>query len=325
MVRRPQVIVKGLLMKVVNHRDLFSIVILFPSFLLLLNSCQSYQEQEDQLSDTPSRGTIHVSADESFKPIIDEQVKVYESNHPGTKILVTYKPEAECLKDLLVDSIRMIIATRQISESENNFIVDSFKTSPLAVVTARDAVAVIVNPLSTDSLFTMNEIREILTGKFAKKLTPVFDGVQATSTVRFIVDSVLKSSALTPDAMAARSSEGVIDYVAENPQTIGFIGVSWIGNKEDTTQMSFLKKVKLAHLESMDLPGKYIIPVQANIFTRRYPMVRDLVYILKERHRGLGTGFADFMSGQPGQLIFKRAYLMPVQKDFRVRPVILRE
>ena len=81
----------------------------------------------------------------------------------------------------------------------------------------------------------------------------------------------------------------------------------------------------MAHLESMDLPGKYIIPVQANIFTRRYPMVRDLVYILKERHRGLGTGFADFMSGQQGQLIFKRAYLMPAQKDFRVRPVRLRE
>src|SRR5688572_27127818 len=195
-------------MKDVKYRNPFGLVIIFSSLLFFLSSCQSYQEEEDKLSDTPGRGTINVSADESFKPIIDEQVKVYESNHPGTKILVAYKPEAECLKDLLVDSIRMIIATRQISESENNFIVDSFKTSPLSVVSARDAVAVIVNPLSPDSLFTIKEIREILTGKFAKKLTPVFDGVKATSTVRFIVDSILKNESLTPDAMAARSSEG---------------------------------------------------------------------------------------------------------------------
>ena len=57
---------------------------------------------------------------------------------------------------------------------------------------ARDAVAVIVNPSAPDSLFTMKDIREILTGKFKKNLIPVFDGVKATSTVRFIIDSVLQ-------------------------------------------------------------------------------------------------------------------------------------
>ena len=82
---------------------------------------------------------------------------------------------------------------------------------------ARDAIAVIVNPLSTDSLFTMQELKAILTGKFSKKLIPVFDGVKATSTVRFIVDSVLKSDSLSPNAVAARTSEGVIDYVAKTP------------------------------------------------------------------------------------------------------------
>ena len=81
----------------------------------------------------------------------------------------------------------------------------------------------------------------------------------------------------------------------------------------------------MAHLESTDLKEKYILPVQANIYLRRYPMVRDLVYILKENYRGLGKGFADFMSGEIGQLIFKRAYLMPAQKDFRVRPIRVRE
>ena len=30
---------------------------------------------------------------------------------------------------------------------------------------------------------------------------------------------------------------------------IGFVGVSWIGNKEDTAQLSFLKKVKIAAIE----------------------------------------------------------------------------
>jgi phosphate transport system substrate-binding protein len=303
----------------------------FSGFLIVVFSClfvfgcKSYKAQEDEMTDTRTRGRINVSADESFKPIIDAQVQVFESNFPGTKINVTYKPEAECLKDLLNDSVRMVIATRAYTENEKRLLTDSLKIGPEKMVVARDAIAVIVNPQSPDSLFTMNEIKAVLKGKFSKKLIPVFDGVQATSTVRFIVDSVLRSDSLSPQTMAARTSEGVIDYVANHPEAIGFIGVSWVGNQDDAQQVSFLKKVKIARLESRELNDRYILPVQANIYYNRYPMVRDLVYMLRERHKGLGHGFADFMSGEIGQLIFKRAYLMPAQRKFLIRPMRLKE
>jgi phosphate transport system substrate-binding protein len=295
------------------------------ALLLLSGGCQSYDEQNKALPDEYNRGTIHVSADESFKPVIDSQVQVYESNHPGTRIIVHYKPEAECLKDFAVDSIRMILVTRTLAESEENFMIDSLKVAPRQLVVAKDAIAVIVSPLAQDSLFSMQEIRQILTGKFGKNLIPVFDGVKATSTVRFIVDSVLHNDSLSPNTVAARTSEGVIDYVAKNSNAVGFIGVSWVGNKGDSVQMNFLRKVKMAQLESTDRPGGYLLPYQANIYMKRYPMVRDLVYILKEKHRGLGTGFADFLSGRVGQLIFKSAFLVPVQMNFTIREARLRE
>jgi phosphate transport system substrate-binding protein len=165
-------------------------------FSILLNGCKSYKAQDDELLDTPDRGKIYISADESFKPIIDAQVQVYESNHPGTEIIVQYKAEAEALKDFATDSIRMVIATRKQSEEEEEFMLDSMDVSPQWMIVARDAIAVIVHPQAPDSLFTMDEIRQILTGKFSKNLIPVFDGVQATSTVRFIVDSVLRTDSL---------------------------------------------------------------------------------------------------------------------------------
>jgi len=293
--------------------------------LLLLISCKSYKEQQDELPDNSYKGSIYVSADESFKPVMDELVQVYESQHTGTKINVQYKPEAECLNDMLTDSIRMIITTRTYNEEEKNLMIDSMKVSPRSMVVARDGIAVIVHPSAPDSLFRMTDIREILTGRFKKNLIPVFDGLKATSTVRFIIDSVLRGDTLTRKAMAARSSEAVLDYVSENPGAIGFIGVSWIGNPEDSSQLSFLKKVRVARLESTDIEDAYVKAFQANIYIKRYPMVRDLVYILKENYKGLGTGFANFMSGEIGQLIFKRAYLAPAQKTFGIRPVKLNE
>src|SRR5687768_10865117 len=99
-------------------------------FLLVATSCKSYREQQDELPDHPGKGSIYVSADETFKPIIDEMVQVYESRHPKTRILVTYKAEAECLKDMLVDSVRLIIATRTYDEDEKSLLVDSMKVSP---------------------------------------------------------------------------------------------------------------------------------------------------------------------------------------------------
>jgi phosphate transport system substrate-binding protein len=293
--------------------------------VLCFVACKSYKEEEDELSDTYKRGTIHVSADESFKPVIDEQLKVYESRHPDTHIVVDYKPEADCLKDMLTDSVRMIIATRASNDAEKRIVSDSLKLGLEDLVVARDAIAVIVHPQSPDSFFTMSEIKAILKGNFNKNLIPVLDGIKATSTIRFIIDSVLRGDSLTPKARAAQSSEEVINYIARTPGSVGFIGVSWIGNREDTTQLGFLKKVKIAYLESVNMPGKYVLPYQVNIGDGNYPMVRDLVYILKERHKGLGHGFGDFMAGEIGQLIFKRAYLMPARRSFILRKVQLRE
>ncbi len=294
--------------------------------VIILVGCKSFKEKEEDKPDSAFRGTIHINADESFKPVIDEQVKVYESNYPGTKILVNYKPEAECFRDFGADSIRMVIATKTYSPAEIDLLEDSLKVAIHTKVIARDAIAVIVHPDAPDSLFTMTDLRAILKGRFKKVLIPVFDGVKATSTVRFIIDSVLRGDSLTSKAMAARSSEEVIDYVSKHPEVVGFIGVSWIGNPEDADQLSFLKKVRVAAVESTDLPESYVKAYQANIHTKRYAMVRDLVYTLKDRHKGLGYAFAGFLCGDIGQLIFRRAYLVPqVLQNFGVRPIRLTE
>jgi phosphate transport system substrate-binding protein len=310
-------------MRKLTYLEFFAVTIILSTFLF--TGCKSFREQQDELPDTKDRGTIHVSADESFKPIIDEHVMVYHSQHPKTRILVDYKAEADCLKDMLNDSVRLLIVTRTFTQDESDAIVDSLKKGPKGMTLAYDAITVLVNPKDEDSLFTMADIKAILAGRFNKNLIPVFDGGKATSTVRFAIDSVLRGEPLTKNAMAAKSSLGVIDYVATHTGVIGFIGVSWIGNPEDTASLRYLKEVRVASLEHTRKPGVFVKASQLNIGYRWYPMVRDLNYILKENYKGLGTGFADFMSGELGQLIFKRAYLVPAQKDFTLRPVRLKE
>lgn len=301
-----------------------SIVVLLALWLFVsLAACKSYSEEKGELPDTYDRGTIHISADESFKPIIEQTVQVYESNWPGTHIIVDYKPEAECLKDLYIDSVRMVIVTRKASGREKAFVSDTFGIALENKVVARDAVTVIMHPESVDSSFTLDEIRAILKGNFNKTLIPVFDGLKATSTVRFIIDSVLRGDSMSKNVRAAPSSQEVIDYISRTKDAVGFVGVSWIANPDDPNQSEFLKKVKIIRLESRGEANRFILPAQENIFFHFYPLVRDLVYILKEKHKGLGHAYANFLAEQKGQLIFRRAYLSPGTIDLRLRKAIL--
>ena len=301
------------------YKKIMKEALLIGGIIYLLSSCNGPNQRTD--TDTPEKGLIHISVDESFKPVIDSQIQVFEALYPGAKIIAEYKPEAECFRDLIKDSTRMIIVTRGLTPDEEKFYKDSLKYSPTWDKVANDAVALVVNNRSKDTILTLDKIRGILDGTTGDKEIAVFDGLSATSTVRYAVDSILKGKSFDPKKVfAVKSSQEVINYVSTHDEAIGFVGVSWIGNKEDTAQLSFLKKVKIAAVECATCEGKPLVkPYQANIMLKRYPLVRGLYYILKENYDGLGSGFANFMEYEKGQLIFRRAYLGPAKMNFNIR------
>ncbi len=264
-------------------------------------------------------GTVYISCDESFKPVIDAQLQVFRNDYPAANIIVQYKPEADCLRDFLVDSIEMVIATRPYTPGERRLMADSLKVNSDYATVAYDAIAVLVNPQSPDSMFTLPEIKELLAGKSKKSLIPVLDGLKATSTVRFMLDSVLIDQPLGKNVTAAASSPEVIDYIARTRNAVGFVGVSWVGNADDTAQLNTLKRVRLARVESTDSTGGFVLPVQYLIYSRTYPMIRSLVYVLKEKEVGPAGAFANFLRNDRGQLIFRRAYLFPSIRPFYMR------
>ncbi|MEY2586480.1 MAG: hypothetical protein RLY11_329 [Bacteroidota bacterium] len=296
--------------------------VVFFTFLLFSLACSQKGKKAKVIlgDDTLTTGTIHISVDETFAPIIDSQIKVFMSQHPEAKIIPHYKPEAECIKDLLNDTTRMVIITRGLTENEIPFYQDTLSFVPMYGRLATDAVALITNNNCKDSLFSVAEIRSMLNGTTGYKYELVMDGLKATSTVRFLIDSVLKGQPLKGKVLAAQNSQGVIDYVASHPNALGFIGVSWIGNKEDSSQLSFQKKVKIAALQCSKCEEEiYVRPYQANIALKRYPLNRGIYYVLKENFAGLGKGFVNFLTHEKGQLIFRRGYLVPDRMALQIR------
>lgn len=301
-------------------------ICLFISLAAALLACES-KRTSPALSDTPVSGTIRISAEEAFRPVIEEQVAVYQQAWPDAHINVSYKSEADCLKDFFRDSsVRMAIVTRGLSNKEAKYLADSMGYQPAWRAVAADAVAVIVSAEAPDSAFTLDQLKNMMSGVAKTDKIFVFDGLNRTANVAFIEDSIMKGAKLdTAVVRAVKSSTEVLNYVATHPNAVGFTGINRIGNPEDEQQVAMLKTIRIARIRCDACVNKpYIYPAQQTIMTREYPLVRGLFYLLKENHKGLGSGFSAFLRYERGQLIFRRAYLAPMM-NFNVRDVRINE
>lgn len=271
--------------------------------------------------DTPDSGVIKVSIDASFKPVMEAQIKMFESSFPQAKIKAEYKSEVDCFRDLFFDSTkRLVIVGRGLNRKEEDFLKATLGYNPGCNQVASDAIALVLHNNNPDSLFTLASLKDLLTGKNNQQKIAVFDGLNATSTVRFIKDSILKGEPFNSNVVKAMSnSTEVIDFVSQHENAIGFVGIGWIGNPEEKEQLNMLNKVKLGYVRCDICEGQpYVKPMQQSTDTKRYPLVRGLYYINKENYSGLGTGFSSFLKFERGQLIFRRSYLSPVM-NFNTR------
>jgi len=298
---------------------------LFIVAAILFTGCNNKQSKHDS-KDSANLNRIVISVDESFKPVISEELKVFESSYPNTTVITEYKPEAECLRDLQKDSVRMVIISRELSREETKFFDGTIGFKPEFGELAEDAVAVIINTSNPDSVFTINDLKQLLKGTGNANLKVAVDGNTATSTVRYLRDSLLDGAAFGKNVTGAKNSEDLINYIASTPNAIGFIGVSWVTNPQTAQQEQALTKVKMALIECKNCDKDvYAKPSQQTITFNQYPLVRGLYYVLKENYAGIGSRFVNFLSTERGQLIFRRALLVPAKMQLNRRTTNIKE
>lgn len=295
--------------------------------LALLSACQG--KPKDSRTDTYTSGVIAIAADESFRPIVQEEIDVFEGLTPLAGIVPRYVTEVEAVNLLLKDSLRLAITSRRLTPEEMNSF-NSRKFFPQEIKIAIDGLALITNPNNPDSLITVNELRSILTGetKRWKELYPsshlgdirlVFDN-KNSSTLRFAADSICKGAPLSSDLKALKTNREVIDYVARTPNAIGIIGVNWLSDRNDSTGLSFSREVRLMSVSAAAkaTPQNSFKPYQAYLYYGDYPLTRSIYALLNDPRSALPWGFASFLASDRGQRIILKSGLVPATQPVRV-------
>ncbi len=295
-----------------NMKHLKGILLAITILPFILSSCQDAAPPDNETS-----GNIKISVDETYRPLMEEQLKVFLSRYPNAHITAEYKPEADCFKDYFADSTRVIFVTRELSKEEDEFGLSKHIVSK-SMAMARDAVAFVTAKDAKKVDFKLTEIRDILTGKSDIKYQIVFDN-KNSSTVRYITDSLIPGKKMSDNVFATKKSEDVIDYVSKNENAIGIIGVSWVADHKDSTTESFLQQVNIAGIwPDNDSVNSFVKPYQAYIGLKEYPCTRNFYFISKETWQGLGTGFVNYLC-RDGQLVFKTSKMFPLKVNVVLR------
>ena len=256
---------------------------------------------------------------------MEEEMKVFNAKHPEAIMKPVYAPETDALNMLLQDSIRMVLATRPLSDKEKEAIRSTYQLQVRQQPVAYDAVAIITNRANRDSLISIHELERVMTGQITRweqiqnattrgDIEVVFDNSNS-SCVRYVIDSVCAGAQLKGNIKEAVTNQKVIEYVAQTPGAMGIIGVDWLRNAEDSTNLTFNKNIRVMSVgySSVTTVDNCFQPVQYYIATGQYPLTRCLYLITTDpRPKAFGVYFYFFMRDQDAQLVItKSSQLLP--------------
>jgi phosphate transport system substrate-binding protein len=285
--------------------------------LVLLGLCffQCLTDKKKGPTDTATVGEITLGVDESFEPLMKAERTAFQEQYKYTKINYKFSPENEVIADMLNDKIRGVVVTRDLTAKEKEIFTREAITYRSFNIAA-DGIALLANKSSSDTLITLAELKEMMVGTSAK-YTLVVDKANS-SNLKFLIDKLQISSEQKLHVVAAGSNPEVINQVKNDPNSIGIVGSNWISDGDNPTSLGFIRSVHVMSVsEGKGMP--YTQPFGYNLALKKYPLRREIKYIIKEAHQGLGTGFLNYVSGDLGQLIVLKAGLIPLTRPITIR------
>jgi len=291
---------------------------------LLSSSCGNNAGSDE----TPTRGNIRISVDESFQPLIDSEVFTFTHLYKSAKIAPQYKPEYDVINDFMNDSVKVIVTSKKLSDYQIQYLRDTLVIARTTTY-AYDALALVTNKQNKDTLLKYNIIRDIFHGSISKwkeinpksklgEIRVIFDNTKSGN-IRYFKELFEVKDTLKSNFYAVRNNAEVIDFVSRNPDALGIVSVNWISDKDDSLSMSFINKVNIIAVSQQYInDGSYYRPYQGSIYDKSYPFVREIYFISRETFAGLGSGFINWACAEQGQRIVLKSGLVPATMPIRL-------
>jgi len=234
-------------------------------------------------------------------PIAQAAAEVFMQNNPEVNISVRGGGSGNGIA-ALIDGICDIADASRPMKVKEILLCQKKGISPVPHIVAMDGIAVIVHPSNPVQGLSMEQIKDIYTGKITnwKELggkdqkIVVVSRDSSSGTFETFEKIVLKGKKIIPEALAQASNKTVATIVATTKGAIGYVGLGYLSST-----------VKA-------LPVNGITPEQATVVSGKYPISRPLYMYTNGAPQGIAKDFLEFICSKEGQKIVEKQGFVPL-------------
>lgn len=238
---------------------------------------------------------ITIKGSDTMVILSQKWAEVYMKKKPGIVIQVTGGGSGVGLAALINGSTDIANSSRPIKPSELGKIKAKYKRNGIEVACAKDGLSVFLNKGNSVSELTMQQLGAIFSGKItnwkevggADAKIQLYGRESSSGTFEFFKEHVVKTD-FAPSCQTLPGTAAVVNAVKKDKYSIGYGGAAYAEGVKDCA----VKK---------DAKTKGVLPSEATIKNKTYPIARYLYMYLKETPTGETKAFIDWILSAQGQ------------------------
>lgn len=244
---------------------------------------------------------------DTLLPLVQKESENYSKKNKGQNLTVTGGGSGVGISSLIDGTADIAMASRAIKFEEKLKLKEAGKT-PIEVIVAYDALAVVVNPGNKVTNLTREQLEAIFTGKITNwkevggedlKIV-AYSRETSSGTYEFFKTDILKNKNYMASILSMPATGAIIQSVSQTKGAIGYVGLAYLN-----------KNVKPIHI-SYD-GQKYIEPSFDNAKNKTYPVVRPLYFYYVKGNEKVVKPFTDYILSTEGQSVVKEVGYIPVK------------
>lgn len=232
----------------------------------------------------------------------------YMGKNPGTQIQVTGGGSGVGLAALINGTTEIAASSRPIRTSETDKLKQRFAVRGVGIPVARDGLAVYLHASNVVQELTLQQIRDIYTGKITNWRSvggndaPIilYSRENSSGTYAYFKEFVLLNKDYSPRAQTLQGTAAVVNAVSKDHNGIGYGG------------SAYAKGVKFARVKKDEKSPGYL-PRLETVRSGEYPISRFLFFYLRTNPQGDTRKFVDWILTPEGQEIVTQVGYFPVK------------
>ncbi len=237
---------------------------------------------------------VTVAGSTSVEPFAELLAEEYMLQHPQSHIYVQGGGSTAGIEAVRSRAAHIGMSSRSLIGEEKDL---------YAVTIAKDAIAVIVHPNNPVEDLSLNQIRQVFSGKI-KNWSEVgglshpivlVTREEGSGTREAFQKMVMQKAEISLEALVQDSNGAIRQVVAGDPNAIGYISLGLVNEK--------VKALKVSGVE----------PNLKNIVSGRYGLVRPFLFVFNGSPKGEANSFLEFVLSPEAQELLQKEGLVMIR------------